>query len=191
MVAGSGVFVDVAIGLPGAPRRGLGLDPVVPRADERLLITVRAAPWIPVTELRIVTAKGVVRTITNLAAPADPFGTDGVVRWQGEVRLAELIGATDDWIVVEAGLPLPAYADLDGDGVLDTGDNDGNGRVDAADIEPDEDAGPITNPPDPTEPTDPRYPMTRIVPASWPSGFTSPLLIDVTGDGWTPPAGTP
>ncbi len=191
VVAGSGVFVEVAIGLPGAPRRGLGLDPVVPGADERLLITVRAAPWIPVTELRIVTAKGVVRTITNLTAPTDPFGTDGVVRWQGAVRLAELIGATDDWIVVEAGLPLPPYADLDGDGVLDTGDNDGDGWVDAADIEPGEDSGPITTPPDPTDPADPRFVMTRIVPMSWPTGFSSPLLVDVDGAGWTPPGTTP
>jgi hypothetical protein len=28
--------------------------------------------------------------------------------------------------------------------------------------------------------------MTRIVPASWPYGFTSLLLIDVAGDGWRP-----
>ncbi len=187
-VGGSGVFVDVTIGPAGAPaRRGLGLDPAVPRAGEALRIVVRAAPWIPVTEVRIVTSRGVVRRITDVAAPADPFGEAGVVRWQGAVPLAELVGAADDWIVVEAGLPLPPYADLDGDGVLDTGDNDGDGVVDARDIEPDEDAGPITNPPDPIDPADPRFVMTRVVPESWPTGFTSPLLIDVAGDGWAAP----
>lgn len=186
--AGSGVFIDVAIGPPGAPRRGLGLAPLVPQPGDVVAITVRAPPWVPVTSVRAVTSAGERMLASGLAQPADPFGTDGVVRWQGEIALAELVGAGDDWLVFEAGLPPPAYLDLDGDGVVDTGDNNADGVVDQADVEDDEDAGPIANPPDPTDEADPRYHMTRIVPLSWPIGFTSPLLVDRTGDGWTPPA---
>ncbi len=193
-VAGTGVFIEVAIGPSGAPRRGLGLEPVVPVAGDVVAITVRAAPWIPVDEVRVVTSAGERVLVRDLPAPADPFGAAGVVRWQGEVALADLVpaGGGDDWIVIEAGLAPPPYADLDGDGVLDTGDNDGDGDVDRADVEDaedDDDVGPILNPPDPIAPTDRRYHMTRVVPESWPIGFTSPLLVDLGGDGWTPPRG--
>lgn len=191
VVAGSGVFVEVAIGPRGAPRRGLGLEPLVPRAGDVVAITVRAAPWIPVTSVRVVTSRGERVLVSDLAQPADPFGTDGVVRWQGEVALADLVAGSDDWIVIEAGLPPPPYADLDDDGVLDTGDNDGDGVVDERDVGDGEDTGPIVNPPDPTDPTDLRYHMTRIVPESWPIGFTSPLLVDVAGDGWDAPNSAP
>ena len=186
---GSGVFVEVAIGPSGAPRRGLGLEPLVPQAGDVLAITVRAPPWIPVTEVRLVTSGGERVLVRDLPAPADPFGDAGVIRWQGEVPLAELGLAADDWLVIEAGLPLPPYADLDDDGVADTGDNDRDGDVDADDVEEDEDEGPIFNPPDPIDPADPRFHMTRIVPESWPLGFTSPLLVDLAGDGWDPPRG--
>lgn len=191
VTAGSGVFVEVAI-VRGATRvRGLGLTPFVPMAGDALQIVVRAPPWIPVTMVRAVTSRGETMLATDLAQPADPFGTAGVVRWEATVAIAALVAGNDDWIVIEAGLPAPLYRDLDDDGVLDTGDNDGDGDVDDDDIEPDEDAGPIHNPPDPTDPTDPRYQMTRIVPESWPIGFTSPLLVDRAGDGWTPPAEAP
>lgn len=186
-VAGSGIFIEVTIGPPGAPRRGLGLTPVVPAAGEVLTITVRAAPWIPVDEVRVVTSARERVLVRDLAAPADPFGSAGIVRWQGQVALAEL-APTDDWIVIEAGMALPPYADLDDDGVPDTGDNNGDGAVTDADIDEDEDTGPIKSPPDPIDPNDKRFHMTRIVPDSWPTGFTSPLLVDVGGDGWTPPA---
>lgn len=185
--AGSGVFIEVTVGPSGAPRRGLSLAPVVPRPGDVVAITVRAAPWIPVTQVRAVTAAGERVLVSDLPAPADPFGTEGVVRWRGELALAELVVGADDWIVIEAGLPPPPYADLDGDGVLDTGDNDGDGVVDARDVEEDEDVGPIENPPDPEDESDPRFHMTRVVPRSWPIGFTSPLLVDLAGDGWDPP----
>ncbi len=191
VVAGSGVFIAVTIGPPGAPRRGLGLAPVVPQPGDVVTVEVRAAPWIPVTTVRAVTSRGERVLAADLANPADPFGVDGVVRWRAELPLAELVGATDDWLVIEAGLPAPAYADLDDDGVPDTGDNDGDGDVDRDDVEPDEDAGPIVNPPDPIDPSDPRWLMTRVVPESWPYGFTGLLLIDHAGDGWAPPGRAP
>jgi hypothetical protein len=188
-VGGSGIFIDVTVGPPGAPRLGLGLTPVVPAAGEVVTVTVRAAPWIPVDEVRVVTSAGERVVARDLPAPADPFGTAGIVRWQGSIPLADLAppASGDDWIVVEAGMALPPYADLDDDGVPDTGDNDRDGDVDLDDVEEDEDVGPITNPPDPTDPNDRRFHMTRVVPESWPTGFTSPLLIDTDGNGWTPP----
>ncbi|HTM22466.1 MAG TPA: hypothetical protein VL172_18220, partial [Kofleriaceae bacterium] len=93
--------------------------------------------------------------------------------------------------VVEAGLPLPPYADLDDDGVLDTGDNDGDGDVDADDIEDGEDSGPLDPPADPTDPDDVRWLCTQVIPGMWPSSFAGPFLVDRGGDGWTPPGVSP
>jgi hypothetical protein len=158
--------------------------------EGRLEIEVRAPPWMPVTEVRVVTSRGerVVASGGDLDAPADPFGVDGVVRWQGSLPLSGLVDG-DDWIVVEAGLPLFEVGDLDDDGVPDTTDNDGDGDIDDDDVEdPDDDSGPLRQPADPDEdPDDPRYVCTRVVPRAWPFGFTGPLLIDVDGGGWEPP----
>ena len=52
---------------------------------------------------------------------------------------------------------------------------------------PDEDAGPFAAVPDPTDPADPRFLVTRVVPGAWPIGFTNPLILDLDGNGWTPP----
>jgi hypothetical protein len=191
-VGGSGIVIDVAIvDAGGATVRGLGLTPYRPGPGDRLAIEVRAAPWIPVTEVRVVTSAGerVIASGADVAQPPDRFGAAGVVRWTGSVAIADLIGGGDDWIVVEAGLPLPEYVDFDDDGVPDTGDNDGDGDVDDDDIEPGEDAGPIREPVDPAFDADgdPRYAMTRIAPRSFPYAFTSPLLVDRDGGGWDPP----
>ena len=50
-----------------------------------------------------------------------------------------------------------------------------------------EDEGPLSEPVDPTDESDPRYHLTRVVPGAWPYAFTSPLLVDLAGDGWDPP----
>ncbi len=177
-MAGNGVLVLLAI------------------AGDQLEIEVRAPPWMPVTEVRVATSRGerVVASGDDLAAPSDPFGTGGVVRWQASLPLADLVAAAgDDWIVVEAGLPLFEVADLDDDGVPDTTDNDGDGDIDREDVEdPDDDTGPLRQPADPDEePDDPRYPMTRVVPRAWSYGFAGPLLIDGDGGGWDPPGLAP
>jgi hypothetical protein len=191
---GNGIFIDLSIVDSGGARvRGLGLTPYTPAAGDRVRLEVRAAPWIPVSELRVVTKDGVRVLTEELTAPADPLGVDGVVRFTGDFPLAELVGDGDDWFVIEAGLPLPQYEDLDDDGVPDTGDNDGDGDVDDDDIEEGEDSGPIVDPPDPssTEEDDPRYLLTRVVPHGFPVAFTSPILIDADGGGWDPPGVTP
>jgi hypothetical protein len=186
VVAGNGIVIAVEVGAPTGERRGLGLTPYAARPGDVLAITVKAAPWIPVHEVRVVTSRGTRVVATGLAQPADPFGTDGLVRYTAALPLAELVDR-DDFVIVEAGLPYPEAADFDDDGVPDTTDNNGDGIVDERDIEPDEDAGPFSVPPDPTDERDPRYWVTRVVPGAWPMGFTNPILVDLDGSGWNAP----
>jgi hypothetical protein len=184
MIAGNGVVVLVEIGPPAGPRRGLGFAPYAVHDGDVIDITVKAAPWIPLDEVRIVTSAG-TQVIAQLAPVANPFGTE-VVRYQAQLPLASLV-SRDDFIIVEAGLAYPLAADLDDDGVLDSSDNNGDGRVDDADVEPDEDVGPLQAPADPIDPNDRRFLFTRIVPGGWPEGFANPIFIDLDGNGWTPP----
>ncbi|HSD87178.1 MAG TPA: hypothetical protein VLB44_06670, partial [Kofleriaceae bacterium] len=186
MIAGNGVVVLVEVGPPNGQRRGLGFTPFHPSPGDVLSITVNAAPWIPVEEVRIVTSKGTQVIASGLPQPADPFGATGIVRYQMQLPLSQLVAA-DDFIIVEAGLTYPLVADLDNDGVPDTSDNNRDGVVDTDDVDPDEDVGPLAAPPDPTDASDPHYLVTRIIPGGWPEGFANPIFIDVDGNGWTPP----
>jgi hypothetical protein len=185
MIAGNGVVVLVEIGPPAGPRRGLGFTPYAAQPGDVVDITVKAAPWIPLDEVRIVTSAG-TQVVAPIAAAANPFGTD-VVRYQAQLPVASLIGSRDDFIIVEAGLAYPLAADLDDDGVVDTSDNNSDGRVDEADVEEDEDVGPLQGPGDPIDPSDRRFLFTHIVPGGWPEGFANPIFVDVDGNGWTPP----
>jgi len=188
LVAGNGIVITVEIGPPAGPRRGLGLTPYAIQPGDVIAITVRAPPWVPVDEVRIVTSTGtrVIASGAQLMHPTDPLGTAGVLRYEAMLPARDLV-TKDDFVVVEAGLAYPDAADLDDDGVPDTTDNNGDGVVDKRDIEPDEDAGPFSIPPDPRDPTDKRYWITRVVPGAWPMAFANPLLLDVDGGTWTPP----
>jgi hypothetical protein len=186
-VAGNGIVITVEIGTD-TQRRGLGLEPYTVKPGDRLFVTVRAAPWIPVDEVRVITSQGsrVIASGAQLAQPSDPFGVSGVVRYEASVPIADLV-TRDDFLIVEAGLPYPAAEDFDDDGVPDTSDNNGDGTVDERDIDPDDEAGPFNPTPDPTDRADPRYWITRVVPFAWPIGFANPLILDLDGNGWTPP----
>lgn len=184
LIAGVGIAVFVEVGPPAGPRRGLGFTPYRPQPGDVVDITVRAPPWIPLHEVRVVTSRG-TQVIAQLPRAANPFGTD-VVRYQGQLPIASLVDK-DDFIIVEAGLAYPLAADLNDDGVLDTTDNNGDGRVDEDDVDDGEEVGPLVAPPDPREASDQRYLITRIVPGAWPEGFANPIFIDLAGDGWTPP----
>ena len=186
MVAGNGVVITVEIGPADGPRRGLGLAPYAVAPGDVVVITVQAAPWVPVDEVRAVTSRGTRVLASGLPRPPDPYGTAGLRRYTASIPVAELV-THDDFLIIEAGMPYPDAADLDDDGVPDTTDNDGDGVIDARDIEPDEDAGPFAAVPDPTDPADPRFLVTRVVPGAWPIGFTNPLILDLDGNGWTPP----
>jgi hypothetical protein len=186
-VAGNGIVITVEIGTP-TQKRGLGLEPYTVKPGDQLFVTVRAAPWVPVEEVRIVTSQGtrVIASGADLVLPVDPFGTSDILRFERSIPIVDLL-TTDDFLIVEAGLPYPAAEDFDDDGVPDTSDNNGDGVVDRRDIEPDEDAGPFNATPDPTDRNDPRYWVTRVIPFAWPIGFANPLILDVDGNGWTPP----
>src|SRR5690606_7949909 len=105
LVAGNGVLVQVEyVSETGA--LPISLEPRVAQPGDRIAITVRAAPWIPVTEVRVVTSAGtrVIATAADLVQPSDPFGTDGVIRYRAELPIADLV-SRDDFVIVEAGLP--------------------------------------------------------------------------------------
>ena len=183
MVAGNGVFVQVEVGPAMGARRGLGFTPYLAQPGDVVDITVKAAPWIPLHEVRVVTSRGT--SVVAQLPRVDPMGTD-TVRYRAQLPLAELVDR-DDFIIVEAGFAYPLAADLDDDGVVDTTDNNGDGRVDDADVEEGEDIGPLVVPPDPLDAQDQRFLITRITPGAWPAGFANPIFIDLDGGGWTPP----
>ena len=181
------------------------LEPITPGADAELAITVTAAPWVPVDEIRIVVDGRVKRVLREeLVHPRDPFGAEVTPRFAGRFPLASLLEGTrgDAFVVVEAGAPLPPAADLNCDGIPDTGDNDGNGRIDADDVDVDatpdtkfvphpqlaggcrDDVGPLRNWPRGDDRDDSAYPFGVVVPGGRPIAFTNPFLIDRDGGGF-------
>jgi hypothetical protein len=177
IIGTNGPHIEATVmGMDGAPR-GPGVTPFVPVAGATLNVEVRAVPWVAVTEVRIIVNGAVSRTLTgaDIQQPADPYGTDGVVRWRGSIPLSELTHGRDAWVVIEAGMPLPRAADLvDDDGYLDHVDGDGDGAID--------DTGMVR-----PRPGDPRYPLDIVAPGSLPFAFTNPFLVDMDGGGWRAP----
>lgn len=177
MVGTNGPYIAATVPDASGAARGPSVEPFAPMPNASLAVEVRAAPWVPVTEVRVVVNGVVVRTVSGaaIARPADPFGTDGVVRWRGSFPLAALTGGRDAWIVVEAGLPLPAARDLDDDdGLIDHIDGDGDGEVDDRHL-----ARPTEN--------DPRFHVDVVSPGTLPTAFTNPFVVDLDGGGWRAP----
>lgn len=186
--AGHMIGTNGPVILASVDGRWPGLDAFAPLPGAILSLEVRAAPWIPVSEVRVVVNGKVVKTITGLASPPDPFGKEGVVRYRGSLPLAELLaGVADDaWIVVEAGLPLVPSADLDDDGIPETTDVNGDGRIDDDDHRGLDEDDYWQEPARPRE-GDPRYHAWMIAPGHWTTAFTNPFVIDRSGDGWKAP----
>lgn len=177
IVGTNGPYIDARTTDAQGAARTPGVEPFSPAAGAMLDVEVRAAPWIPVTEVRFVVNGRVARTITGaeITAPRDPFGAEGVVRWRGRVALSELLGGRDGWIVVEAGLPIPpAVDDEDADGLVDHIDGDGDGALDDVNL-----ARPRES--------DPRFHVDVISPGTLPYAFTNPFVVDVDGGGWRAP----
>jgi hypothetical protein len=177
LVGTNGPSIEASVRGSDGAVRGPGVTPFAPMPGATLDVVVRAAPWVAVTEVRVIVNGVVARTIvgSELSQPADRFGAEGVLRWRGSLPLAELTGGRDAWVVVEAGMPLPPAADrVDDDGHLDRVDGDGDGAID--------DEGMVRPPPD-----DPRYPLDIVAPGSLPWAFTNPFVVDVDGGGWRAP----
>lgn len=166
------------------------IEPFTPSANAALSVEVRAAPWIPVEEIRIIVNGNLARTIREVTTPPDAFGKDGLVRYRGSIPLAELLAAVppteDAWIVVEAGLPLITAADLDDDGLPDTTDNDHNGVIDKRDQQDRSKEDWYSEPPRPKE-SESRFHAYAIAHGHYTAAFTNPFLIDRAGDGWKAP----
>lgn len=212
MTGTNGPIIELSTTDASGMTRVPSVEAFAPANDAVLSIRVSAAPWVPVDEIRILVNGQVARTISaELMHPTDPFGTDGIVRFEGEVALSEVLpdGDRDAWIVVEAGSPLPMMGDLDCNGIPDTGDNDGNGVVDYRDVDrngdhvvdasdldelaappracdPDQDKGPQGAPPRPGR-DDAGYGFSVVTPDGYPFSFTNPLLLDRDGGGFAGP----
>jgi len=180
----------------GAVRRP-GLEPFAPAPDAVLNIDLDAAPWVLTDEVRIIVNGQVVRTIREkMGPPGDPLGTTLTPRIKGlQIPISELLPASGDaWLVVEAGQALAASADLDCDGLPDTGDNNGDGAIDWQDVEGLTEApggtcldttGPLAEPPEPTDRASREYFFHAAVPGGYPLAFTNPLIFDRDGNGYS------
>jgi hypothetical protein len=196
IVGTNGPVIEIWTTAIDGSTRAPSIEKLVPRADATLELEVRAAPWVPIDEVRIVVGGRVVETITELAEPEDPFGSEGVVRYRGSFELAALLppDQRDTWLIVEAGAPLLVAGDLDCDGVPDTGDNNGDGVIDWRDVDRDEpideappcdedaDIGPLPKAPAPERGAR-GYHFAAVTPGGYPLAFTNPLLFDRDGDG--------
>ena len=189
-VASTGPFIDARVGTSGPGDRVNASD-----ANITLSVSVQAPAWMVVDEVRVVLNGRVVCSITTagvtgllaaacpagLAAnPNDPYSTAGALRYQQDIALAL---QKDSFVLVEAGVQLPAGQDLDADGNLDTWDCNNDGSIDAQDASAcaDQRAGVAA-------PTNPLLqapaPGSAVVPGLMPWAFTNPILIHL-GDAAT------
>ena len=194
MVGTNGPLIEAVL-IDGDDRSGPSLTPMTPGAGASLHIEVSAAPWVPVSEVRIIVNGVVVDTLVELSVPSDPLSTDlaDLQRLVADVPLANLLPPSGDaWIVLEAGLPMPLSGDLNCDGIPDTGDTNGDGTVDWRDVEGAEEApetpcsgdiGPRASYPVPERGT-PLWLYQTTVVGGYPSSFTNPWVIDVDGNGF-------
>jgi hypothetical protein len=126
-----------------------------------LRITVRAAPWVPVDEIRVLAGGVVIEglPLTPAANPADAFGTEGIARFDGVVTIDA--PGEDTFVTVEAGFTMPETI--------------GRDEYDRPDL----DLGPSPEP------------LGTVAPGAHPMAFTNPIFIDTGDDGMYDPIGTP
>lgn len=193
MIGTNGPVIEVSLDDTSRTAHGPSVIPFQPDTSGDLSIVVRAAPWIPVDEVRVVVNGKVVRSLRDeLSHPDSEDDLDGLDRLDTTVSLADLLPTKGDaWIVVEAGAALVQSADLDCNGWPDTSDNNGDGRIDWKDVdaltespgaECLTDVGPLTDPPLPAR-GDPGYAYSVVVPGGTPMSYTNPLVLDIDGDG--------
>lgn len=167
MIGTNGPVLDVAIegsadGIAHSDTRNA--IQVLPSAQ--LAITVSAAPWIPVEQVRVIVNGEIVKVLdvtpTFANTDLDPFGAQAVRSGTSRFPLDTLsTSGRDFWMVVEAGFALPDLVDRDGDGLPEL--------------------------PGPDVPRSSLSHYQAIAPGTWPIAFTNPFLIDVDGGGWQAP----
>jgi hypothetical protein len=163
------------------------MEPFRPKDGAVVKVKVSSAPWVPVAEVRFVVNGLVVKTVQANAVAADPFGAAELVRYEGSVPLSELVSSVtgDAWLSIEAGSALQLAGDLGGgldgspDGIPDTTDNNGDGKVDKADVAEGSKIGPLKNF-DQLPETDARFHFNRIT-DGYPYAFTNPFILDRDG----------
>ena len=188
----NGPLIDARV-VDGAQSWIPGVEAISPGSSATLELTVSAAPWIPVDEVRILVNGVVVETIGDLPVPADRFGVEGTLRYTASIPLADLLdGSGDAWIILEAGRAMEPNEDLDCNGIPDTGDNNGDGTIDWRDVEElTEDpgvncyttVGPLTEPPPPDRDSEDWY-FATVNPGGYPLAFTNPFILDRDGGGF-------
>jgi hypothetical protein len=195
MVGTNGPVIEASIVLGDAEPRLPSLTPFVPDADAVLHIEVRAAPWVPVSEVRVIVNGQVMDTFTDVTVPSDPTSSspDDLLRIELDLPVRSLLPTTGDaWISIEAGVAVPLSGDLDCDGIPDTGDTNGDGTVDWRDVvdleeEPEEacfdDTGPVASVGDAERDT-PLWFFQTTVPKGYPAAFTNPFVFDLDGGGF-------
>jgi hypothetical protein len=169
MVGTNGPVIDATVAVGAGDVHHPDLAPFAASVNATLTVTVTAAPWIPVSEVRVIINGKVARTLDVSAtfAAIDHFGSlPG--RAQVTVPLSSLLPSRGDaWLVVEAGLEQPTPPDDDGDGLPDLADADLPSRPRAI--------------------GDPRFDVEAIAPGVWPTAFTNPFLLNLDGGDWQPP----
>ena len=147
----------------------------VPLDGTYIAVSVAAAPWIPLQEIRVFvngTRKKMpaddiskLPTIVN----RDPLGSVPATVPPQLYKLADLLPAgeppRDVWVVIEVGMVQDVPTDVDELGLPD-----------------------LPELARPLDTSDPRFHYNAIVPGGLPVAFTNPFLLDLDGDGvWTPP----
>ena len=153
----------------------------VPREGTQITVSVAAAPWIPLREIRVF-VNGTLKVADDLSnipsiVDVDPFGSVPATMPPRSYKLSDLVPAPaagenprDVWVVVEVGMVQDTPPDMDDDGLPDLPELELPGR--------------------PASTSDPRFHYQAIVPGGWPVAFTNPFLLDLDGNGGWQDAGT-
>ncbi|HEV3031889.1 MAG TPA: CehA/McbA family metallohydrolase [Polyangia bacterium] len=174
MFGTNGPVLDATIDDAKGTLQRPGLVEFAPGDKSVLTVAVAAAPWIPMTEVRVFVNGALAKTVDVSAsfAGSDHFGL-AAPRAVVSIPLDSLSlpPTADAWIVVEAGLHQDEPPDDDGDGLPDLPD---------ADLP--------TRPPNAAETDLSRFDLEAVAPGVWPAAFTNPFFLDRNGvAGWQAP----
>jgi len=174
MIGTNGPVLDVTIDdATGALHRPDLKAAFEPGDKSTLTVTIAAAPWIPLAELRVFVngAQVLTKDLAGLLTRTNHFGLEAQ-RATVPVAMKDLsLPSGDAWLVVEVGMKQVLPPDTDADGLPDLADADLPSR-----------------PPNAGEPTTERFDLEAIAPGVWPVAFSNPFLLERNGTpGWQAP----